>query len=596
MRISTITNWAYGATLLFTGFSGAAFILSERADQAERIAVEQHLGLDDLAEELALGAEKRSDEARLYVMRQSARHLQAYRQEERAEQSRERAITRLKGYDLAPSERQALREAEGNVDELDAIEHTALAEAAAGRWEDAQAILFGPDHERAQTAVLEPVRRFRAIVGARTSASMRAAKAQSDGFNAIARIMLGLTALLFLAVLYFVLRRRVAMPLMRMTGIVTRLARQDYTVEVPTDRRRDEIGDMTQAIHIFRDNGLERNRLEAQQAAERRVKDLLLQMMHRLQATATTDELANVVACFAPQAFQDLAGQLYVLNPSRSALVLVASWLDPLNDGHSFSPAACWGLRRSRPHASHCNNSDISCPHVERFAAPSLCVPLSAQGDTIGMLYFEEREGCEQLDDASRLYIELMAENIGLALANLRLREQLTHMALRDGLTGLLNRRCLDETLNRHGQDRRESMACLMIDIDHFKQFNDMFGHDAGDIVMQHVAGIMTDAVGTTGQVYRFGGEEFTVLLPGDLGENAMAMAELLRVQVNKAPLAHRGRILGHISISVGMAVATAGGSASHLLERADAALLEAKARGRNQVVFADDMLSSGAA
>jgi len=596
MRISTITNWAYGATLLLTGLSGAAFILSEQSDRSERIAVEQHLALDDLGEELALGSEKRSDEARLYVMRQSVRHLDAYRQEERSEQRRERAIARLEAQDLAPTERDALKEAARNLDELDAIEHGALGAAAAGEWEGARAALFGPDHERAQSSVLEPVRRFRAIVAARTNARMHEAKLQSDWYNDIARALLALTAVLFLAVLYFVLRRRVAMPLIRMTGIVTRLAKQDYSVELPTDRRRDEIGDMTKAIHTFRDNGIERSRLEAERASEQRVKDLILQMMHRLQATATKGELAEVVACFAPQTFPDLAGHLYVLNAARSSMVMAASWLDPLNDSQSFSPTACWGLRRGRPHASHRGNNDIPCPHIGTLVTPSLCVPLSAQGETIGMLYFEERDGCESPGDASRLYIELMAENIGLALANLELREQLTYLAIRDGLTGLFNRRHLDETLNRIGRDGHAVLACLMVDIDHFKRFNDTFGHEAGDMVIQHVAGIMLDAVGAAGQVYRFGGEEFTVLLPGQTEESARALAEQLRNRVREAPLAHRGHMMGHISISVGIAAAVTPGSASNLIVRADAALLEAKARGRNCVISAAELSDNGQA
>lgn len=110
------------------------------------------------------------------------------------------------------------------------------------------------------------------------------AKLRSDWFGLTARIMLGLTAALFLAVLYFVLRRRVALPLTRMTGIVKRLATQDYEVEVPLDDRRDEIGELNAAIHIFRENGLERERLDAERRRDVKMKDLILQMMHRLQA------------------------------------------------------------------------------------------------------------------------------------------------------------------------------------------------------------------------------------------------------------------------------------------------------------------------
>jgi diguanylate cyclase (GGDEF)-like protein len=586
MRISAITNWAYGVTVVLTAISGVAFIQSGQAANAERVAVERHLTLDDFGEELSLAAEKRSDEARLYAMRGATRHLAAFRRDDNQTHSRERAIAKLRSFDLTPAEFAALKQVEDNLDELDLIEVAAVARVEAGDADSARPMLFGPDHERAQTAVLEPIARFRALVTTRTGAALAAARAQSDRDGDVAKAMLGITAALFLAVLYFVLRRRVALPLARMTGIVVRLARQDYSVEVPLDRRRDEIGDMANAIHIFRDNGIERNRLEAERAADQRAKDSILQMMHRLQATETQEELAEVVACFAPQIFPDLAGHLYVQNHTRTALTLASSWLDPVVDTACFTPTACWGLRRGRPHVGNREHVDIACPHIGESVVPSLCVPLTAQGDTIGLLYFEERAGVEAIGGVSRLYLELMAENIGLALANLRLREQLTNLAVRDALTGLLNRRSLDETLNRGAHEAHPNpVAGLMIDIDHFKRFNDEFGHEAGDMVMQHVAAIMLDAVGEAGQVHRFGGEEFTVLLPGGDEAAALAMAERIREQVAAAPLAYRGRVLGHVSVSIGTAASPQDGPLANLVARADAALLAAKSGGRNLVI-----------
>ena len=116
MRISTITNWAYGVTLLLTGVSGAAFIASVRAADQERFAVQQHLTLDDFGEELSIASEKRSDEARLYAMRGADRHLAAFRAEERDVRSLEKIIERIGTLDLAPAERAALKEVEHNLD------------------------------------------------------------------------------------------------------------------------------------------------------------------------------------------------------------------------------------------------------------------------------------------------------------------------------------------------------------------------------------------------------------------------------------------------------------------------------------------------
>ncbi len=596
MRINAITNWAYGVTVLLTGLSGAAFILSTDSAIRERQAVEQHLVLDTLGEELALGAETRSDEARLYVMRGDERHLEAFHRAEEEERRREEATKTATKLGATPAEIAALQEIVREAEALDKVEVAAIESYQKGDRAGAQEKLFGPEHERLQAALLDTVARFRDLTNARTGAALKEAEARSDWYAVAAKTMLGMTAALFLSVLYFILKRRVAMPLTRMSGIVTRLAEQDYAVEVPLDRRRDEIGEMNQAIHIFRENGLERDRLDAERRLDQQTKDLILQMMHRLQACQSQDELAEVVARFAPQVFPNLAGHLYVLNDSRTLLSRVGTWLDPQHSAPTFPSSACWGLRRGRPHVSNRGHSDIACQHLDDEGVIGLCVPLTAQGDTIGLLYFEERSEEEFAVEASRLYLELIAENIGLAVANLQLREKLTNLAVRDALTGLLNRRCLDEALNRQPRGQAgKPLSCLMIDIDHFKRFNDEFGHDAGDVVMQYVAQIIVDTVGDAGSAYRFGGEEFTVLMP-DAGEAAgFELAERLRTRIGTTPLSHRGRILGTVSVSVGVASAPDDGPVATLLTRADAALLDSKNHGRNRsvrasgLVFGDD-------
>jgi diguanylate cyclase (GGDEF)-like protein len=437
--------------------------------------------------------------------------------------------------------------------------------------------------------VLGALKHFRALVTTRARMEMEQAQRQADEAGALAKTMLALTAALFLAVLYFVLRRRVVKPLTRMTGIVSRLARQDYAVDIPADRRRDEIGEITEAITVFRENGLERERLEAERAADQRVKDSILQMMHRLQACESRQELADVVACFAPLTFPDLAGRLFILNEDRNALSVAASWLEPQHSAEAFPPTACWGLRRGRPHVSHGEQHDVSCPHISSADAASTCIPLTAQGDTIGLLYFEARPGAAA-QGAQRVFLDLLADNIALALANLRLRERLANLAVRDALTGLSNRRSLDEALKRCAAHPDEVLACIMVDIDHFKRFNDDFGHDAGDAVMQHVAQILREVVAEAGTAYRFGGEEFTVLMPQADAEAAFVLAERLREQVATANLAHHGRMLGHITISLGVAASPADGPAASLLRCADGALLQAKSSGRNRTVLAADL------
>nr|WP_298094029.1 diguanylate cyclase [uncultured Shinella sp.] len=591
MRITTITNWAYGITVALTALSGAAFILSSRSAVEERAAAEQHLMLDTLAEELALGAEVSTDEARLYVMRGEERHLQAFQIDEAEERQREAAAAKLASQSLTSSEAQALLAVNADAEELDKLERAAIEAYQRGEKAAAQDLLFGPEHERVQKALLQTVAHFRDLTATRTAAELEAARARSNAWSLVAKIMLGVTGALFVAVLYFVLRRRVAMPLKRMTGIVSRLAKQDYTVEVPVDRRGDEIGEMTEAIEVFRANLIERERLDTERRADQNTKDLILQMMHRVQACQNQAELTDVIVRFAPQIFPGLAGALYVLDEAGTSLARAGAWLEPAHSAAVFPAAECWGLRRGRSHASSVNGSDVPCQHIDPPGIAALCVPLTAQGDMIGLLYLEERVVDALGPEGPRLYLELIAENVGLALANLQLREKLTLLAVSDPLTGLFNRRFLDETVQRHARDHRsDPLACLMIDIDHFKRFNDQFGHDAGDLVMQFVGQTLRETIGAVGNAFRFGGEEFTALLPSlDEGE-AASLAETLRDRISSVALSHAGQILGTVSVSVGVAASPAGGTVETLITRADAALLEAKAKGRNRTIAASGM------
>lgn len=590
MRISTITNWAYGITVVLTALSAGAFIMASRSANNERLAVEERLRLDELVEDLEIDAEIRSDEARLYVMRGEKRHLEAFRRAEGEEQRLEEVAKRLEEHGLSAAETTTLKQLTADADALDVLERAAIAAFENGDAASARETLFGSEHERLQADLLGKVGTFRALVNTRTSAAFDTAREFADWWSLAARAMLGLTGALFLAVLYFILRRRITMPLARMTGIVSRLAREDYAVEVPQDRRHDEIGEMNEAILVFRENGLERERLDAERRADQHTKDLLLQMMHRLQACQTENELADIVARFAPQIFPDHPGGLYILSADKAVLNRTGTWLEPQHSDAVFSIDACWALRRGRPHISGVTGTDVPCQHLHGEASATLCVPLTAMGEMIGLLYLEKPEDETASAAGSQLYLELIAENVGLAIANLQLRNTLTDLAERDALTGLFNRRFLQEKLEQHKKaSRQEKLACMMIDIDHFKRFNDMFGHDAGDMVIQHVGQILADTLAERGTAFRFGGEEFTVLVPERTEDECYALAEELRENTSRALLSHDGRPLGRVSISIGVAASPEDGPVQTLVSRADAALLMAKANGRNQTVRAGD-------
>lgn len=524
MRLSTITNLAYAVTLILTTVSATTFILSARSASQERAAIQDHLDISDLAEELAIIADERTEEARLYVMRGDEQHLAKFYVDEDQEKHLENTLDKLAAHGVSPQEATSFEEIRKSADVLDRMEREAIGFYRSSRQSEAQQVLFGDEYYRLHRGLLDTVETLRETLATRTQATVDQAKSRSDFYGSIAKVMLALTALMFLAVLYFVLSRRVAAPLIRMSNIVMRLARQDYSIDVPDEGRRDEIGEMNQAIRIFRSNGLERDRLDAEHRRNQRIKDLILQMMHRIQACQNQDELSDVVSKFMPQIFPAIAGRLLVLKENSSLLQSTGQWSDPSFSAPEFLIDDCWALRRGRPHVSNQDGDDVVCHHLQGSFGTGLCIPLTALGETVGLLYLEIPKKTDTLE-TERLYLELLAENIGLAVANLQLRQRLVGMARQDALTGLLNRRSLDEALNRHIEKPTGSLACLMLDIDHFKRFNDRFGHDAGDAVMQYVAQVLSEATSDQGTLFRFGGEEFTVLMPDAGIEDATKLA-----------------------------------------------------------------------
>ncbi|NDY89820.1 GGDEF domain-containing protein [Ideonella livida] len=174
-----------------------------------------------------------------------------------------------------------------------------------------------------------------------------------------------------------------------------------------------------------------------------------------------------------------------------------------------------------------------------------------------------------------------------------RLARRLLHLSRHDGLTGLLNRRAMHDVLQDEWQRHLRlgsGFALLMLDLDHFKQVNDRWGHHAGDLALVHTARLLDRQLRPTDRASRHGGEEFLLLLPGVDGLTALQVAERLRQQLQADPVAlDDGMRLG-LTVSIGVAgLAPGDDGVAALLRRADAALYQAKADGRNQVSLAPD-------
>ncbi|MCG3115016.1 MAG: GGDEF domain-containing protein [Candidatus Manganitrophus sp. SA1] len=204
------------------------------------------------------------------------------------------------------------------------------------------------------------------------------------------------------------------------------------------------------------------------------------------------------------------------------------------------------------------------------------------------------QEGGEHPKTTKQKLAVTVTEQVALALSNIR---PLRNQAIRDPLTGLFNRRYLEETLEQEisrAERNRQPIGVVMIDIDHFKKYNDTYGHEAGDAVLSELGRFLERNLRGGDTPCRYGGEEFTVLLPGASIENVRLKAERLREEIKQLNVQHRGRSVGAITLSLGLACFPDHGSTGEaLLRAADQALYQAKAAGRDRVMSAGAALDS---
>ncbi len=352
---------------------------------------------------------------------------------------------------------------------------------------------------------------------------------------------------------------------------------------------RDELRPLADDFNRLADRLNEREQQNAQ----------LGEFSSTLQTCRTVDEAYRVTERFAGNLLGGFSGALYRVSESRNILEEVARWGDAWGDTNReaapsvYIPSDCWALRRGRPQVVS-ELQGVSCSHAPNPApTASLCTPLVTQDETLGVLYLYSRDPGTVLDEATGRFVATVAEGLALALSNLRLRESLVQRSVRDPLTGLFNRRHLEETfdLELHRAARRgEPVSALMFDIDHFKRFNDRYGHDAGDAVLQAVSELVQRHIRAGDVACRYGGEEFLLLQPGMSVSDAAARAETLREAVSRLELTHQGASLGNVTVSVGVATYPEhAGDRAALVKRADEALYAAKRGGRDRVVVSAD-------
>jgi diguanylate cyclase (GGDEF)-like protein len=323
-----------------------------------------------------------------------------------------------------------------------------------------------------------------------------------------------------------------------------------------------------------------------------------IELMHRLAnmlaACNNMVEAQKIVSDVLPRILGNVNGSVSLMRASRNQLVTQLDWGEEWPGSRSFAPDECWSLRKGRVYQSNDEFHTLSCEHMENVGDnQTLCIPLTAHGNTIGImhLYFGSSE--IEIDEITEQLAFSVAEHLGLALANLSLQEKLRSQALSDPLTGLFNRRFFEQKLTEHAMNSATSeqpLSLLMLDLDHFKRFNDNFGHDAGDFVLKEISALLKRSVGDDEIACRLGGEELAVLLPQSNMKQATEFANTLCEAVRSLHLEYKGLSLGQLGVSIGVSTYPKPSSdMESLVKMADQALYMAKDLGRSRVVNYDE-------
>ncbi|HET9835325.1 MAG TPA: diguanylate cyclase [Rhodanobacteraceae bacterium] len=316
-----------------------------------------------------------------------------------------------------------------------------------------------------------------------------------------------------------------------------------------------------------------------------------------LQSCREPDEAISVIERALPPLLPDMSGCLSLINASQNAVEARMHWGIRGTDlaESVFAPDDCWALRRSQAHPGFGEIAAPACAHLVHAgvtAGHTLCLPLSAQGQILGVLSLVAEHA---FDPGSRELMLTVGDQLALAIANLRLQQSLREQSIRDPLTGLFNRRYLEASLPRElarVERRKSHVALLMLDLDHFKRYNDEHGHDAGDALLAKFGATLGNLCRSEDIACRYGGEEFTLVLVDIDAENALQRAEAIRNSTTHIELRHRGQRLPAPSVSIGVAMSSDGILPEELRRAADQALYRAKREGRDRVVMHENLVA----
>lgn len=311
---------------------------------------------------------------------------------------------------------------------------------------------------------------------------------------------------------------------------------------------------------------------------------LLGELSLALQGCINNEELTELVVRSAVALFPGCSGAL-LLKTASDMVELHHAWGGSTHQ-EAFLPQDCWALRIGHPYHAQ-QAGAVSCAHLREKHADYICLPLIANSEILGVLHLSRLDG-NPIEEGIPWAAESIAARTAIAISVIRREERLQIHATRDALTGIYNRRFMEEALaieQSRAERRGSSIGLMMVDVDHFKRFNDTFGHDAGDAVLRGIGRLLSRTMREGDMPCRYGGEEFAVILPGaDLAQTRQR-AEAIRTAIERWKPQNEGHAFGQVTVSIGIAALPLNGNSwQAALKVADEALYAAKHGGRNQV------------
>ncbi len=376
-------------------------------------------------------------------------------------------------------------------------------------------------------------------------------------------------------------------------------------LEICTFTRREfSAGDVETYKLIANEAAIAIQNARIYQKAEQQRKELeaLNTFSKHIDSSITEDEIYRLFLNEINQHF-NLSQVLILQKNSDTDFMEIVATLNPLTPKQRQlpildEPAQCRAIRTGKDIVVQDLQKDVlcSCELLVPKQGSYLCQPLMMGGKTLGLVHLESAQ-LNYWDDDKHRMISAFAERIAPAVSNLRLMAQEITRATTDQLTQVHNRRFLSEHLTKQFQilkrqqnNVKTPMSFLMLDLDHFKTFNDNFGHEIGDQVLQSFGSTLVTTVRASDLVARYGGEEFCIVLAGTDLKGARETAEKIREATENIDLSFLGnKAPRNITVSIGIAVyPDHGANPQDLLKKADQALYEAKELGRNRVCIAD--------